>query len=210
MSETENNVELIIQPAIEPLIEPEIQELWQPLVLDDRYEINVRPPHDVRNRRTGHIVVECLKPNGYIYLHLNGKNRYKHRIVGTQFIPNPKNLPQLHHRNFRRDDNRLENLEWISAHDNNLNKEGYAGRLFNYVEDIPKYSVKILDFGDWRFKDGSYCYHTNKFYINTNLKFRELHINQTKCGVQFVNLADVDGVMRSVNIGLLKELYGLI
>jgi hypothetical protein len=202
--------EPIPEPIPAPIIEPIIQAEWQPLILDENYEINIAPPHLVRNRRTGHIVVECLKPNGYMYLHLNGKNRYKHRIVGTQFIPNPTHLPQIHHKNFQRDDNRIENLEWISARDNNLNKAGYAGRLFNYVDDIPKYSVKVLDFGDWKFKDGTYYFHANKFYRFTHLKFRELHINQTKCGIRFVNMCDTKGVMRCVNVRLLKELYGLV
>jgi hypothetical protein len=140
---------------------------------------------------------------------LNGKNRYKHRIVATQFLPNPDNLPQVHHRNFRRADNRLENLEWVSARDNNLNREGHAGRLFSYIDRLPKYAIKILDFRDWRFADGSYYFHAGKFYKSTRLKYRELHINETKSGARFVNFVDENGRVRFVNVSQMKRLYGL-
>lgn len=35
-----------------------------------------------------------------------------HRLIALTYIPNPDNLPIPHHKNWVRDDNRVENLEW--------------------------------------------------------------------------------------------------
>lgn len=43
-----------------------------------------------------------------------------HRIVAEFFIPNPKNLPMINHKNGVKHDNRVENLEWCTQSDNVL------------------------------------------------------------------------------------------
>lgn len=42
-----------------------------------------------------------------------------HRLVAMTWIPNSDNLPQINHKNEIKIDNRVSNLEWISAKDNN-------------------------------------------------------------------------------------------
>ena len=60
----------------------------------------------------------------------NNKRKYRrvHRLVMQAFIPNIDNLPQINHKNGIKDDNRLENLEWISAKDNVQHTFDYLGR----------------------------------------------------------------------------------
>lgn len=37
-----------------------------------------------------------------------------HRLVATAFIPNPNNLPHVHHKDGNKLNNSSENLEWVS------------------------------------------------------------------------------------------------
>ncbi len=44
--------------------------------------------------------------------------RHIHRLLAQAFIPNPKLLPIVNHKNFKRLDNRLCNLEWVTMEEN--------------------------------------------------------------------------------------------
>ena len=60
--------------------------------------------------------------NGYLKVWLyktkKGKAYLVHRLVATEFILNPENKPQVNHKNEVRTDNRVENLEWMTAKEN--------------------------------------------------------------------------------------------
>ncbi|MCB1711996.1 MAG: HNH endonuclease [Candidatus Riesia sp.] len=49
---------------------------------------------------------------------MDGKTIKMHRLVAQTWIPNPKNLATVNHRNGVKTDNRVENLEWLSHRDN--------------------------------------------------------------------------------------------
>ena len=53
----------------------------------------------------------------------HGKTEYVHRLVAKNFIPNPDNLPYVDHINRVRDDNRVENLRWVTALENSNNTQ---------------------------------------------------------------------------------------
>lgn len=63
---------------------------------------------------------------GYLSYHLKWKNKTYpkriHRLVAEYYLPNPDNLPFVHHKDHNRFNNSVNNLEWSSIQENNKNK----------------------------------------------------------------------------------------
>lgn len=55
-----------------------------------------------------------------------------HRLVASTFIPNPDALPEVNHINHCPTDNRVENLEWCSHHENIRHSYETLGPIRNY------------------------------------------------------------------------------
>lgn len=98
----------------------------------------------VRNKRTSRILkIKYNKGYARVGLSKEGKMYFKsvHRLVAEAFIPNPQNKPQVDHINTIRDDNRVENLEWVTAKENNQNpitKSKHDGRMINRADQSKK------------------------------------------------------------------------
>ena len=87
---------------------------------------------------------------GYVYGIINFTDRRKlcriHRIIALTFIPNPKNLPYVGHKNNIKNDNRITNLYWTTCSEN-TKKAFDDGLLVNAkgYEDSQSLPVNMYD-----------------------------------------------------------------
>jgi hypothetical protein len=101
---------------------------WKDVVGYERsYEVS-NDGH-VRNKKSMRILKESVKNSGYSFVCLSKGGETKtysvHRIVMLAFNPiDNEELYEVHHKNWDKRDNRLENLEWTTHSDNVLKGSG--------------------------------------------------------------------------------------
>lgn len=77
----------------------------------------------VKNANSGRIMKATISKKGYVRLSVmlpcGGRiTAQVHRMVALAFIPNPLNLPQVNHIDGNKQNNKIDNLEWISNLEN--------------------------------------------------------------------------------------------
>lgn len=86
------------------------------------------------NKDTGY---ECVN----IYYKKKLYRKYVHRLVAEAFIPNPKNKPEVNHKDGNIHNNHVTNLEWATEKENTDHAFKHKLRYIHYGDDAP--SVKI-------------------------------------------------------------------
>lgn len=76
----------------------------------------------IKSLYTGKVLAKRIDTSNYIHVVLY-KNKIKktyrvHRLVAEAFIPNPKKLPFVNHRDENRQNNIVDNLEWVTHSQN--------------------------------------------------------------------------------------------
>lgn len=93
---------------------------WKTIENFPYYEVSDKG--DIRARRTKRPMKSQVDKDGYLYVRLyrDGKYYHKriHRLVLESFTRLPCGLEECHHINEKRDDNRLENLTWVTRQEN--------------------------------------------------------------------------------------------
>ena len=180
---------------------------------DNTYEIYNEYPFYIRKKKNGKIVKEGVRNNdGYVYVYLNGVQYLKHRIIATHFLPNDDPLikTDVDHINHDRTDYRLENLRWVSHKENLQNKSSFKGVEYEFIdyEEMPDDLVEVRDYGKYSFEDYYYSPENNRFYFDTGINLRVLHINFAKNGSAYVRATSTEGKSTSIAFTKFKRLYG--
>ena len=90
----------------------------------DRYIIKPHPKNGVPTRyfQRGRVIVLYPCSNGYINIVLQAKGVYKHfmvhRLVAKAFVSGYFEGAEVNHKDFNRQNNRADNLEWLTHSDN--------------------------------------------------------------------------------------------
>ena len=95
---------------------------WETLKVNPNYEILKRYPYPIRRRLGKHIIAIGSRIDGYQRVYLDRKEYLKHQIVAKQWLPNPNNCVEIDHKNRMRDDNHIDNLNWVTRSENNFNR----------------------------------------------------------------------------------------
>ena len=142
-------------------IESACESSWVTLNYDSDYEINTDYPYQIRKKSKLKILKETQTDIGYLVLTLNKKLVYKHRIVAHQFIPNddPETKIQIDHIDRNRLNNRINNLRWVTAKENNQNKSEYRTQPSEYLYELPETADPILEYNIFKF---------NRYYFDTS------------------------------------------
>ena len=112
------------------------------MISDNGQIIEENPPDGESN-----IVLQFPDKKGYKITHLNGYagSLRVHRLVASAFIPNPdpEHKTQVNHINGIKDDNRVENLEWVTPKENvhhawntGLAQPRYGMEAYHRIYDI--------------------------------------------------------------------------
>lgn len=118
--------------------------------------------------------------NGYllIHLHLNGKSYYRwiHRMVAEVFIPNPNNKPQINHKDGNKENNKVPNLEWVTAKENI--QHAYLNKLHptSKGENSPNAKLSVDDVRDISSMIESNKYTLKEISQKTNISYYSIYL----------------------------------
>lgn len=138
----------------------------------------------VRNDEKGTFLQgSILHSYRYINFRWRGKNKNKsvHRLVAEAFLPNPQNLPYIHHKDGDRLNNKLENLCWVSSKENR--QEAFHPSGYKKDDNL------ILEDEIWQYFRDSVYQISNKGRVRNTKTNRILKGNVADCGYIRVDLA---------------------
>lgn len=136
----------------------------------------------VRNDLTGKILSPyTTKKGGYLRVNLTenaiSKKHLVHRLVAQAFIPNPNGFEVVDHINDIKDDNRVENLQWLTS-------PGNTKKFWNGLSEERRTKIKnfLVGNGNRYRKSVSkpiVCIETGATYESAGHAARELNLCRT-------------------------------
>lgn len=145
-------------------------EIWKDIPnYDGKYQVSNWGRVRSFKRRNEKILKQNTLKNGYKQIELcfdgKRKNAFVHRLVAEAFIPNTDNKPCVNHKNKATNDNRVENLEWCNAGENNRHARYYYLPLIE-IKNIARICLERGSGYDW---------------VEALEKIEQICIKETKC-----------------------------
>lgn len=142
--------------------------------------------------KKGKLIIQSKNHKGYPLANMSKENkrysRATHRLVAEAFIPNPENKPQINHIDGNKENNYVDNLEWLTAKENTKHamENGLMKPCFNNAKkasDIARnINKKIVDMYD---KDGNYIRSFNSLVeAEEKTGAKQKGISEVACGRQ--------------------------
>lgn len=122
------------------------KEIWKKIDGFENYEISNFGK--VKSNYGKGRILKTRISDGYELVNLNNKTFKVHRLLAIAFIPNIFNKPAINHINKIRNDNRIENLEWVTISENNNhrfnkpNLKKFTELITNKINEIVKFRQK--------------------------------------------------------------------
>lgn len=152
---------------------------------DGKHEVsNLGRVRNAENKR----ILKTQEKHGYrrINLRIDGKstNCSVHRLVAIAFIPNPGNKPEVNHKDGVHDNNRVENLEWVTEEENRRHA------VENGLADIGNAYYKKHGVGRYNRRDKPKAY-LRKSEVITKAEYNALISTAESYGMSVGKLAGV-------------------
>ena len=120
-------------------------EIWKYIKeFDGKYQIS--NCSRVKNSKTGRVLSLAKNISGYMVVHIGGKSRLLHRLVAQAFIPNPESKPEVNHIDEDKENNRVDNLEWVTRYEN-VNYGTRTSRAISskgFIHSVEKRMISIV------------------------------------------------------------------
>jgi hypothetical protein len=102
----------------------------------------------IKNVKTDRIRKASPTNLGYLQVGLNqnGKTIFRlvHRLVAQAFIPNPEELPEVNHKDFNKNNNSVDNLEWVN-HKTNMTHNWHGDNPNKIINEVMRVVKETLN-----------------------------------------------------------------